>query len=49
MSSTNKAYEIFNVDIINNKYPQLQLQSKELTKNFLIGELNKKDGIKINI
>ena len=50
MSSTNKAYERFNVDIINNKDPQVQLhQSKELTKDFLIGELNKKHGIKINI
>ena len=50
MSSTNKAYESFNVDIINNKDPQIQLhQSKELTKDFLIGELNKNYGIKINI
>ena len=50
MSSTNKAYESFDVDIINNKDPQVQLhQSKELTKDFLIGELNKKHGIKINI
>ena len=50
VTSTNKAYESFNVDIINNKDPQVQLhQSKELTKNFLIGELNKKHGIKINI
>ena len=50
MSSTNKAYESFNVDIINNKDPQVQLhQSEELTKDFLIGELNKKHGIKINI
>ena len=50
MSSTNKAYESFNVDIINNKDPQVQLhQSKELTKDFLIGESNKKHGIKINI
>ena len=38
------------VDIINNKDPQLQLhKSKELTKDFLIGELNKNYGIKINI
>ena len=50
MSSTNKAYESFNVDITNDKDPQVQLhQSKELTKDFLIGELNKKYGIKINI
>ena len=50
MSSTNKAYEGFNVDIINNKDPQVQLhQSKKITKDFLIGELNKKHGIKINI
>ena len=50
VSSTNKAYESFNVDIINNKDPQVQLhQSKELTKDFLIGELNKNYGIKINI
>ena len=50
VSSKQKAYESFNVDIINNKDPQVQLhQSKELTKDFLIGELNKKHGIKINI
>ena len=50
MSSKQKAYESFNVDIIDNKDPQVQLhQSKELTKYFLIGELNKKHGIKINI
>ena len=50
MSSTNEAYGSFNVDIINNKDPQVQLQqSKELTKDFLIGELNKNYGIKINI
>ena len=50
MSSTNKAYESFNDDIINDKDPQVQLhQSKELTKDFLIGELNKNYGIKINI
>ena len=50
MSSTNKAYESFNVDIINNKDPQVQLrQSKELTKDFLLGELNKMHGVKINI
>ena len=50
VSSTNKAYESFNVDIINDKDPQVQLhQSKELTKDFLIGELNKNYGIKINI
>ena len=50
MSSNKKAYESFNVDIINNKDPQVQLhQSKELTKGFLIGELNKKHGIEINI
>ena len=48
VSSTNKAYESFNVDIINDKDPQVQLhQSKELTKDFLIGELNKNYGIKI--
>ena len=42
VSSTNKAHESFNVDIINDKDPQAQLyQSKELTKDFLIGELNK--------
>ena len=46
MSSTNKAYESFNVDIINDKDPH---QSKELTKDFLIGELNNNYGIKINI
>ena len=50
VSSTNKAYESFNVDIINDKDPQVQLQqSKELTKDFLIGELNKNYGIKVNI
>ena len=50
MSSTKKTYESFNVDIINDKDPQVQLhQSKELTKDFLIGELNKNCGIKINI
>ena len=49
-SSTNKAYESFNVDIINNKNPQVQLhKSKELTNDFLIGVLNKNYGIKINI
>ena len=47
VSSTNKAYESFNVDIINNKV-QLH-QSKELNKDFLIGELNKNYEIKINI
>ena len=36
--------------MINNKDPRVRLhQSKELTKDFLIGELNKKYGIKINI
>ena len=41
-SSKKKAYESFNVDIINNKDTQVQLhKSKELTKDFLIGELNK--------
>ena len=50
VSSKKKAYESFNVDIINNKDPQVQLhKSKELTKDFLIGELNKNYGIKINI
>ena len=50
MSSTNKDYESFNVDIINDKDPQVQLhQSNELTKDFLIGELNKNYRIKINI
>ena len=50
VSSTNKAYESFNVDIINDKDPQVQLhQSKELTKDFLIGELNKNYGIQISI
>ena len=45
-----KVYESFNVDIINDKDPQVQLQqSKELNKDFLIGELNKNYGIKINI
>ena len=49
-SSTNKAYESFNVDIINDKDPQVQLyQSKELIKDFLIGKLNKNYGIKLNI
>ena len=49
-SSKKKAYESFTVDIINNEDPQVQLhQSKELTKDFLIGDLNKKHGIKINI
>ena len=39
MSSTNKAYESVNVDMINDKDPQEQLhQSKELTKDFLICE-----------
>ena len=48
--SKKKAYESFNVDIINNKDPQVQLhKSKELTKDFRIGELNKNYGIKINI
>ena len=47
VSPTNKAYESFNVDIIYDKDPQVQLrQSKELTKDFLIGELNKKYGKK---
>ena len=50
VSSKNKAYESFNVDVINDKDPQVQLhQSEELTKDFLIGELNKNYGIKINI
>ena len=50
VSSKKKAYESFNIGIINNKDPQVQLhQSNELTKDFLIGELNKKYGIKINI
>ena len=50
VSSKKKAYESFNLDIINNKDPQVQRhKSKELTKDFLIGELNKKHGIKINI
>ena len=50
VSSKKNADESFNVDIINNKDPQVQLhKSKELTKDFLIGELNKKHGIKINI
>ena len=50
MSSKKKAYESFNVDVINYKDPQVQLhQSKELTKDFLIGELDKNYGIKINI
>ena len=47
VSPTNKAYESFNVDIIYDKDPQVQLrQSKELTKDFLIGELNKRYGKK---
>ena len=47
VSSKKKAYESFNVDIINSKDPQVQLQkSKELTKDFLTGKLNKNDGIK---
>ena len=38
VSSMNKAYESFNVDIINYKDPQVQLhQSKELDKDFLTG------------
>ena len=46
----NTGAESFNVDIINDKDLQVQLhQSKELTKDFLIGELNKNYGIKINI
>ena len=50
MSSKKKAYESFNVGIINNKDPQVQLhKSKELIKDFLIGELNKNYGKKINI
>ena len=50
VSSKKKAYESFNVDIINNKDPQVQLhKSKELTKDFRIGELNKTYAIKINI
>ena len=50
VSSNKKAYESFNVDTINNKDPQVQLhKSKEITKDFLIGELNKNYGIKINI
>ena len=50
VSSKKNAYESFNVDVINDKDPQVQLlQSKELTKDFLIGELNKNYGIKINI
>ena len=45
-----KAYKSFNVDIMNNKSPQVQVhRSKEFTKDFLIGELNKMHGIKINI
>ena len=50
MSSKKKAYESFNVDIIKSKDPQVQLhKSTELTKDVLIGELNKKHGIKMNI
>ena len=50
VSSKKKAYESFNVEIINNKDPQVQLhKSKELTKDFRIGKLNKNYGIKINI
>ena len=50
VSSKKKAYESFKIDIINDKDPQVHLlQSKELTKDFLIGELNKNYGIKINI
>ena len=47
MSSKKKAYVSFNVDIVINKDPRVQLhKSKELTKDFLIGELNKNYGIK---
>ena len=50
MASKKKAYESFNIDIINDKDPQVQLhQLKELTKDFLIGELNNNYGIKIKI
>ena len=50
MSSKKKAYESFNFDIIKSKDPQVQLhKSTELTKDFLIGELNKKHGIKMKI
>ena len=50
MFSKKKAYESFNVDIINKKDPQVQLhKSKELSKDFRIGELNKNYRIKINI
>ena len=45
-----KAYESFNVDIKNNKDPQVQLhKSKELIKDVLLGELNKNYGIEIDI
>ena len=50
VSSNKKVYESFNVDIVNNKDPQVQLhKSKELTNDFLICELNKNCGIKRNI
>ena len=50
MSSTNKTYERFNVSIIDNNDPLIQLnKSKQLTNDFLIDELNKKRGIKNNV
>ena len=50
MSSTNKAYERFNVSITDNNDPLIQLnKSKQLTNDFLIDELNKKRGIKNKI
>ena len=43
-----KSYERFNVSIIDNNDPLIQLnKSKQLTNDFLIDELNKKRGIKI--
>ena len=45
-----KSYERFNVSIIDNNDPLIQLnKSKRLTNDFLIDELNKKHGIKDNI
>ena len=45
-----KSYQRFNVPIIDNNDPLIQLnKSKQLTNDFLIDELNKKRGIKNNI
>ena len=49
-TTTKKSYERFNVSIIDNNDPSIQLnKSKQLTNDFLIDELNKKRGIKNNI